>query len=140
MVLNSQLMLSDDLKQDILTNLIEPSFKEDISANLKLKKKFKKLGLYFETISKLFVGISSILSFSSGMYKYQVLAFLSGTSAVISLVTLQYASYSYRESKKLSIEINTVLNKLHIETIPEIKGISDDYGSEKNSVEPNTPK
>jgi hypothetical protein len=74
------------------------------------------------------------------MYKYQVLAFLSGTSAVISLVTLQYASYSYRESKKLSIEINTVLNKLHIETIPEIKGVSDDYGSEKNSVEPNTPK
>lgn len=133
-------LLSDDLKQDILTNLVEPSFKDDISTNLKLKKKFKKLGLFFETVSKLFVGISSILSFSSGIYKYEILAFLSGTSSVLSLVTLQYSSYSYRESKKLSAEINTVLEKLHIETIPEIKGISEEYGSEKNSMEPNTPK
>ena len=133
-------LLSDDLKQDILTNLVEPSFKDDISTNLKLKKKFKKLGLFFETVSKLFVGISSILSFSSGIYKYEILAFLSGTSSVLSLVTLQYSSYSYRESKKLSAEINTVLEKLHIEPIPEIKGVSEDYGSEKNSIEPNTPK
>jgi len=137
MVLNSQLTLSEELRQDILTNLIEPSFKEDIVSNLKLKKKFKKLGLLFETVSKLFVGISSILSFSSGIYKYQVLAFLSGTSAVVSLVTLQYSSYSYRESKKISIEINSVLGKLHI---PELNGVCEDYGSEKNSIEPNTPK
>ena len=140
MVLNSQLKLSDDMRQDILTNLIEPSFKEDIINTLKLKKKFKRLGLLFETISKLFVGISSILSFSSGMYKYQVLAFLSGTSSVVSLVTLQYSSYSYRESKKLSDEINSVLGKLHIEELPELKGVCDEYGSEKNSIEPNTPK
>ena len=140
MVLNSQLTLSEDLRQDILTNLIEPSFKEDINNNLKLKKKFKKLGLFFETVSKLFVGISSILSFSSGMYKYQILAFLAGTSSVVSLVTLQYSSYSYRESKKISVEINSVLGKLHIETIPELKGVCEDYGSEKNSIEPNTPK
>jgi exosortase/archaeosortase len=140
MVLNSQLTLSEDLRQEILTNLIEPSFKEDIANNLKLKKKFKKLGLFFETVSKLFVGVSSILSFSSGMYKYQVLAFLSGTSSVISLVTLQYSSYSYRESKKISSEINSVLGKLNIETIPEIKSTIEDYGSEKNSIEPNTPK
>jgi membrane protein DedA with SNARE-associated domain len=115
--------VSEQLKSDILVNLVEPQYKNDVTRNLKLRKKFKNYGLCFETLSKFFLGVSSVVSFASGIYKYQVLSFLSGTSSVISLVLLQYSSFSYRESKKLSIELNEILKKLNISTF-NIENIS----------------
>jgi len=111
--------ISNNIKQEILTNLIEPSYRCDISNNLELKKYFKKVGFIFENLSKFFVGTSSILSFSSGIYKYKSLSFLAGVSSVISLILIQYSTYAYRESKKVSIEINDALSKLHIETLSD---------------------
>ena len=109
--------ISETLKNDILINLIEPNYKNDIIQNLRLRKRFKRFAIYFETLSKFFVGVSSVMSFSSGIYKYQILSFLAGTTSVISLVLLQYASFSYRESKKISLELNSILKKLNITTI-----------------------
>jgi membrane protein DedA with SNARE-associated domain len=126
--------ISENLKNDILVNLIEPSYKTDVIQNLKLRKRFKRYGILFETLSKFFVGVSSVMSFSSGIYKYQILSFLAGTSSVISLVLLQYASFSYRESKKLGVELNEILKKLNIITI------NIESGSMADSVENLTPK
>ncbi len=109
--------ISDNLKNDILINLVEPQYKQDIVRNLHLRKKFKNYALMFETSSKFFVGITSVLSFASGIYKYELLSFLAGTSSICSLVLLQYASFSYRESKKISIELNDILKKLNIITL-----------------------
>jgi hypothetical protein len=134
----SKYNISNELKQEILINLIEPNIKADIATNFKLKKIFKKIGLTFETMSKLFVGIASILSFATGVYHYTSLSFLSGTSSVISLVLLQYSSYAYRESKKNISEINTLLSKLNIDIDIKVIG-SEDSTSEKGSIEPNTP-
>jgi hypothetical protein len=121
--------ISDDLKRDIILHLVEPNYKSDISSSLKLKKTFKNLGLTFETLSKFFVGVSSITSFASGIYKYQVLSFIAGTSSVVSLVLLQYSSFSYRESKKITTEINNTLKKLNIDTIPIDKSTLDDVSN-----------
>ena len=104
--------ISENTKKEIIINLIEPNYKEEIKSNIRLKKTFKNYGLVFETMSKFFVGISSIISFATGIYKYQVLAFLAGTTSVISLVLLQYSSYAYRESKKIGNETNFLLKKL----------------------------
>ena len=129
-------IISNDVKKDILTNLIEPSYKADIKNNLRLKKFFKRAGLTFETLSKLFVGITSIISFASGIYKYEILSFLAGSTSVVSLVLLQYSSYSYRESKKITLEINDTLKKLNLETIIVYNG--SELGSE-NGVDGQTP-
>ena len=129
------LEISNELKKDILVNLIEPSYKSDIASSLNLKKKFKFFGLTFETLSKLFLGIASITSFASGIYKYQLLSFFAGTSSVISLVLLQYSGFSYRESKKITTEINNTLKKLNISSIPNH---SDDT-SNADTTEPMTP-
>ena len=56
------LEISNELKKDILVNLIEPSYKSDIASSLNLKKKFKFFGLTFETLSKLFLGISIVIA------------------------------------------------------------------------------
>ena len=128
--------VSDNLKNDILINLVEPQYKNDIIRNLKLRKKFKWYAIFFEVSSKFFVGISSVMSFSTGIYKYQILSFLSGTASVISLIFLQYSSFSYRESKKISLELNDMLKKLNIITL------NIENGSIADSLEdhPLTPK
>ena len=128
--------ISDNLRNDILLNLVEPQYKNDIIRNLKLRKKFRKYGLIFETLSKFFVGMSSIVSFSSGIYKYQILAFIAGTSSVVSLVLLQYSSFSYRESKKLSFELNEILKKLNITTF-NIENLS--TAESLDTLEPGSP-
>ena len=140
----STFVISDILKQDILSTLIEPCYKNDIKENLKLKKNFKQSGLVFETLSKFFVGISSIASFASGIYQYQIISFLAGSASVISLVLLQYSSYSYRESKKLALEINNILKSLNIEQYPVSKNnsyikISDETSNSSQVSEPMTP-
>jgi hypothetical protein len=129
--------VSPELKNDILVNLIEPQYKQDIIRNLVLRKKFKNYALTFETLSKLFVGITSVMSFASGIYKYELMSFLAGTSSITSLVLLQYASFSYRESKKISIEINDTLKKLNIISLNVENGSTAD--SLENLEQPNTP-
>ena len=129
--------ISNELKNEIIHNYIEPSYREDIKRNLRLRNFFKKSGLTFEVLSKLFVGITSVLSFSSGIYKYEYLSFIAGTSSVVSLVLLQYASYSYRESKKINHELNDILKKLNINVIDEYDNGSNTSGSiDENNVTP----
>ena len=117
--------ISDKLKQDIMSNLIEPGYKLDIEKNLKLKKKYANAGLLFESMSKIFIGVSSITSFSAGIYKYQILAFLAGAGSVLSLMFLQFSSYSFRESKLISDELNKILRKLNMDTMPDPLGSSE---------------
>jgi hypothetical protein len=111
--------VSDSVKIDIVRNIIEPSYIEDIKSNINLKNYWKKSGITFETLSKVFVGVSSIVSFSSGIYDIPLLSFLAGSTSVISLVLLQYASHSFRESKKNVAELNMTLKKLELDTMPD---------------------
>jgi hypothetical protein len=130
--------ISDDLKNDILITLVEPQYKSDIIRNLTLRKRFKNYALCFETLSKFFVGVTSVMSFASGIYQYQVMSFLAGTSSVVSLVMLQYASFSHREYKKITIELNDMLRKLDITTLTMENGSTTD--SLDNLEQPNTPQ
>ena len=105
------MFLSDALKQDII-NL---NYKSDIEEYLYLKKKYTSLGLTFESLSKLFIGISSMVSFSSIIKEdMQLLSFLAGSSSIMSLMLLQFSSYAFRESKNMNDEINLILLKLNI--------------------------
>ena len=79
------------------------------------------------------------------IYKIQILTFLAGTTSVISLVLLQYASFSYRESKKMASETASLLKKVNFceNNYPETNsnpGSNLDSSIELNNIEPNTPK
>jgi hypothetical protein len=111
--------VSDDLKRVVVDDMIEPSYKNEIKENLKLRKYFKRLGLSFEVSSKIFLGISTVVSFSAGIYNNHLLAFLSGTASTISLVLMQFSSFSYREAKKSTSELNVILKKLNIQELAD---------------------
>ena len=132
-------VVSEILKKEILTTLVEPQYKNEIKGYLSLRKKFKNWGLLFETMSKFFVGVSSIMSFASGIYKYEILSFLAGTTSVVSLVLLQYSSFSYRESKKITSELNDILKKLDIPTL-NLENLSTTESLDNIQIDqPNTP-
>lgn len=116
--------ISEEIVNRILTKYIEPAYEGDVQQSLGLRNTFKRLGIGFEAASKIFVGVSSVLSFASGIYKNQVLSFVGGTTSVISLVFLQFASYSYKESKQSTEELNIILEKLNIEGVSDLNNVS----------------
>jgi hypothetical protein len=132
-------VVSEQIKKEILTTLVEPQYKNDIKGYIALRKKFKSWGLLFESMSKFFVGLSSIMSFASGIYKYEIMSFLAGTTSVVSLVLLQYSSFSYRESKKMTSELNDILKKLDITTL-NVENLSTTDSLDNIQIDqPNTP-
>lgn len=134
-----EIKLSSWFKKKVFEEYILPNYESTIQESLNLIKYFKRFGVAFETVSKFLVGVGSILSFSAGIYKNSTLSFVSGTVSVISLVFLQYSTFSIKESKKYTAELNNVLKKFNMETIPQpIQDFSDIFKNtpKKNQVEP----
>lgn len=109
-----------NFKEHITLNLIQPNYVNEIQASIKGRTRWRSVGMFFETVSKLFLGIGSVLSFASGVYNNQNMSFISGSITTLSLVCLQYSSFSYKESKEATTELNILLQKLELDTIPEL--------------------
>lgn len=110
--------ISDDIKVKIVHDIIEPYYVDDIKSIMRSKKCCRLSGQIFETVSKILVAVGGILSFSSGYFNDPILSFLAGSISTFSLATLQFASFAYAENKKQSKDLNTLLTKLHIDSVP----------------------
>lgn len=115
---NKDTTISYDVKVKIIKEFVEPLYIDDIKSTIANKKHWKTLGQIFETISKILVALGGILSFSSGYYNNEVFSYLSGCVATISLAMLQLSSFSFKENKKQSEELNVLLKKLGLDTVP----------------------
>jgi len=116
--------ISDNIKTQIVKELIEPMYVDDIKEVIKGKKSWRLTGQIFETFSKVLVAIGGIVSFSSGYFTYPILGFIAGSISTVSLATLQFSSYSYTQNKKKTAELNLLLQKLNIDTIPDIDEVN----------------
>jgi hypothetical protein len=112
------LQVSDEIKDIIVRNHVEPNYIRDIDDLFAGKRNWKKVGQSFETASKALVAIGGIISFAAGFFNEYYLSFIAGAISTISLATLQFSSFGYKESKKQSIELNTNLKRLKIEEVP----------------------
>jgi len=129
--------VSEDIILHILRTHVEPSYVKDVKDSLNLRKYFRRFGLAFEILSKIFVGFTSILSFSSGIYDDRILSFVAGTTSVISLVFLQFSSHSYKESKKSTEDLNRILQKLNIEGVIDISKNPEESNNTNNNTNNN---
>lgn len=118
--MNIDLNISNQVKIDIMRNHIEKLYMTDVRSLISGKKKWKKTGQIFETISKILLAFGGIVSFSAGYYDDQDLSFVAGSLSVFSLSMLQISAFSYMESKKQTNELNIILKKLGLDTVPEI--------------------
>ena len=114
------IIISDELRHDLMETLTSPYYKQLISDTLAAKKFYKRLGMTLETASKVFVAGGSILSFATGYYEDndKLLSVFAGSVGALSLGLMQVANFSYKEHLRLSKELNSILHKLKIETLP----------------------
>ena len=126
-----------DFKSHIVNTIIKPNYIEEIKYSTANRVNWKKRAMRLETCSKLFIGVGGIVSFSSGFYGYPTLSFISGAISTISLVLLQYANFSYKESKKATTDLNILLDNIGIKKVPELSTASQETDMHPS---PNTTK
>ena len=128
--------VSEEVKLKILKDLIEPSYYTDIKQMVVDKKCWKITSTVFETSSKILVACGSIVSFSSGYFGNPFLGFIAGSISTISLAFLQFAGYCSKESKRNSTDVNILLEKLGIDTVPVLEKLiqDDNYFKEKTPM------
>lgn len=136
---------STDFKAHIVNNIIKPNYLEEIKDFTNNRNVWRKRAMRLETCSKLFIGVGGIISFSSGFYGYPTLSFISGAISTISLVLLQYANFSYKESKKATTDLNILLDNIGIKKIPELNTNTQDNdvmmnNSKQTSKSPSSPE
>ena len=128
----ADIKVGENIKVHIVKEFIEPMYINDVKNTIKGKKCWKLTGQIFETMSKILVAIGGIISFSSGYYSNPTLGFVAGSVSTVSLAMLQFSSFSYGENKKQSSELNILLTKLDIDTIPELNRDVDKNDDSKN--------
>jgi hypothetical protein len=111
-------MLDHSLSDDVRINIIQPNYVNEVTTFLKARSCWRSVGMLMETTSKVMLGISSVVSFASCVYTNYELGFVSGSISTLSLVSLQFANFAFRESKRSTEHLNVLLNKLHVETLP----------------------
>jgi hypothetical protein len=118
---HDKIEIDHETREYIIDKLVEPYYKETIKNTIEGKKLWRTLGISFETLSKVLVAVGGIVSFSSGYYHSENLSFFAGSISCLSLALLQLSSFSYKENKKQSEELNMLLKKLRLDTIPELE-------------------
>tara|TARA_B110000483_G_scaffold239904_1_gene319381 strand:+ start:2547 stop:3137 length:591 start_codon:yes stop_codon:yes gene_type:complete len=118
--LNDIIYVSDNLRRELMNGYIEPYYKKLIVETLDARSLYKRMGMVFETTSKLCIAMSSILSFSTGYSENntQYFAATAGSIGCLSLGLMQIASFAYKEQVRQSRELNGILKKLRLQTIP----------------------
>ena len=116
------LRIHESVKLYILTELVEPLYIKEIHVIIRTKECCKTTAQIFETLSKVLVAVGTILSFSSGYFKLSTLGFIAGSISTCSLALLQLASFFYNEYRKQTRDLNILLQKLNLDSIPELPG------------------
>jgi len=125
--------VSEETKKDIFIH-VEDSYKKDIKEMILGKTCWRRTGITFETLSKILVAIGGVLSFSSGYFDSNILSFASGSISVISLALLQFSSFGFKQAKKKANDLNILLKKLDLDTIPVIDDDPDDLVISNNKT------
>lgn len=114
---DNKIIVSDEARKNIF-EYVENCYKSDVVELIDTKKCWRTTGITFETLSKITVAVGGVLSFSSGYFNSNILSFISGSVSVISLALLQFSTFANNQSKKRANDLNVILNKLDLQTIP----------------------
>ena len=132
---HEKIEISDETRKTIIDDLVQPYYVNTVTNTIGGKICWRKTGITFETVSKVMVALGSILSFSAGYYHDDTLSFISGSVSCLSLACLQFSSFAYKENKKQGDELNIILKKLKLDTVPALA--RDDFGMQAQSARQN---
>jgi hypothetical protein len=112
------------IRTHIHDDIIQPNYMEEVNTYIHCRKRWYTVGIISETVSKIMLGTSTILSFASNNCSDIKLNFYAGSLSTISMCCFQFAQFSFRESKKATEHLNKVLHKLHMDSVPQMSGIA----------------
>lgn len=110
----------ENVKNKIISQIIAPSYYNDIQDTVESRKKWRNMSNKIETLSKILVGSSTIVAFASGVYQYQYLSFIAGCLGTAGIVCQQFATYAIKESQERTEQANKVLKNLNIHQIEDL--------------------
>ena len=106
-------IIPDNVKQEIINNIILPSYVNDITYIIKTRSRWSTISSICITLSTVFIGLTSIFSFLSSKIGDNSNIY-AGSFAVFSLVLKEFASYANYQDHIKTIEVNDILEKLNI--------------------------
>jgi hypothetical protein len=132
-----KIRVSDTIRQNIMSQTIEPYYNKKIKDNLRDKKCWECSSKVFETLAKLLTLFGGIFSVAAGVfnvglfsvpaYAQPVLSFISATLSATSLGFSQFASWNSKQSKDEITNVNIILKELGLQQVP------DDIGADKEN-------
>ena len=109
---------SMDNTKNRINNLINQNYYSDLKYNIGSKSRLKIISDWSDGLAQLLMGISVVLAFAAGYFDHYILSFIAGCMGTISMVVLKFSSYAMKESKERTDQVNLILRKLGIDTIP----------------------
>lgn len=107
--------------RDAILAIVEPAYIRDVAATVKSRFAWRRTGDVCEATSKALSGLASILAFAAGAYDNKEISFAAGCVGTVSLTFMIFASYSSREAKERTEQLNTVLRHVGVENLPTIE-------------------
>lgn len=107
-------MLSLSVKNEIQTQIVEPSVKDEIETAQINKAWWRKMASLNDSASQVFVCISTVLSFASGYYNSTHLGFTAGCTGTVALALKQFGVYSSKRSNENQANYERLLIKYKI--------------------------
>jgi len=110
----------DDARKQQIIDMINDRYFEDIELGLMGRSGWKTTSDISETLGFVFLGISTMISFSAGFFNIMVLSFVAGCVGICSASLFKFASYAMAQSKERTDEINKILVKIGIDKVVDI--------------------
>lgn len=108
------------MRDYIINNDILPSLKHDIDSNYRWRWRWNFLSRSTGALSQILTGVGSIFSFVATSNNNLTFAFMAGIFGVIALFMTNFSTYSDKEQKKKTTEINKYLEKINLKfSLPE---------------------
>ena len=123
-------------RNNIINTIIKPDYEYNIKNILYWRKCWSKTANVTETIANLLLIISSLFGTLITIYPNQkIFGILAAILPVLTVALNNFTASSNKKSDKLTMEGNLLLEKLNIETLPEIT--DDDITFHQSSSTPN---
>jgi hypothetical protein len=109
-----------DIREEVLQQIIKPEYYKNIKEGLAWRDTWKSISNICLAISKFLTIVGAVFAFSAGFWNYTTLSFVSGVCCTLSLGTMEYSSFSIKQSIDQTEGVNQALEKLKLKDIPNM--------------------
>jgi hypothetical protein len=109
------LEITHEFKSNIINELILPNYRDSIEYTIKTKDCWGQTSSICFTLSTVFVGISSLLSFANGQFNSSFLNYLAGSVGLLAIILDKFGSYSETQDSLKTKKVNDILKHIGID-------------------------